>query len=154
MQTSPNSPRPIPAILVGGLITGTLDMSYAMLIYSPKHPLLIPQGIAAGVLGIGHQLGGTTGTVILGFICHFTIALGAATVFYLVSRQWSFLTDQPLISGMIFGACVYLVMHFIVIPLSAIGFRPWHWRTQVPEFIWHLFGVGLPISFSVRHYTR
>ncbi len=153
MQTTQHAPRPFPAIVVGGLITGTLDMSYAMLMYSPKAPFLIPQGIAGGVLGAGHQLGGATGTTILGFVLHFTIALGAATVFYLASRQWPFLTQQPLISGMIFGACVYLVMHFIVIPLSALPHLHWHWRTQIPEFIWHWFGVGLPISFSVRHYT-
>lgn len=146
--------RPFLAIVVGGLITGALDITYAMVMYSPKAPLLVPQNIAAGVLGVGHQLGGPIGTSILGLVLHFTIALGAATVFYIASRYWSFLTAQPLISGMVFGACVYLVMHFVVVPLSAIGFRPWHWQRQVPEFIWHCFGVGLPISFSVRHFTR
>src|SRR5215469_11658533 len=145
-------PRPLPAILVGGLITGTLDMSYAMIVYSPKAPLLIPQGIAGGLLGADHQLGGTTGTIILGFICHFTIALGAATVFYLASRKWAFLTEHPLISGMIFGACVYLFMHFAVLPLSALHLTWRYSSRQLREFIWHWFGVGLPISFSVRHF--
>lgn len=157
METTNQAPRAFPAIVVGGLITGALDMSYAMLMYSPKAPLLIPQGIAGGILGVDHQLGGETGTIIVGFLCHFTIALGAATVFYLVSRHWSFLTERPVISGMIFGACVYLFMHFVVIPLSALPHtphKPGYWQRQIPEFIWHWFGVGLPISFSVRHYTR
>ncbi len=149
--TAPN--RPLPAILVGGLIAGILDMSYAMLVYSPKAPLLVPQAIAAGALGVGKQLGGATGTTILGFVLHFTIALGAATVFYLASRQWAFLTQRPLISGMIFGACVYLFMHFVVIPLSALPPRPFNWSRQIPEFIWHWFGIGLPIAFSVRRYA-
>jgi uncharacterized membrane protein YagU involved in acid resistance len=155
MQTSAisHAPRPVPAILVGGLITGTLDMTYAMVMYSPKAPLLVPQAIAVGILGPNGQLGGTTGTTILGFVCHFTIALGAATVFYLVSRRWAFLTQHPLAAGMIFGACVYCFMHFVVIPLSAIPPRPFNWNRQIPEFIWHLFGVGLPISYSVRHFT-
>ena len=43
--------RPVPAILVGGLITGVLDMTYAMLVYSPKNPLRIPQAVATGVFG-------------------------------------------------------------------------------------------------------
>jgi hypothetical protein len=147
-------PRAFPAIVVGGLITGTLDMSYAMLVYSPKHPFLIPQGIAGGVLGVDHQLGGALGTTILGLVLHFTIALGAATVFYLVSRKWAFLTEHPVISGMIFGACVYLFMHFAVLPLSALHLK-WRWSArQLREFIWHWFGVGLPISFSVRHFTK
>jgi hypothetical protein len=152
-QVAQRPPRPIPAIFVGGLITGALDMTYAMLMYSPKAPLLIPQHIAGGILGVNHQLGGEVGTTILGFVCHFTIALGAATVFYLASRRWSYLTQQPLISGMVFGACVYLVMHFVVLPLSALPPAHWVWQRQIPEFIWHWFGVGLPISLSVRHYT-
>src|SRR5579863_983290 len=113
MENTHIPPRAFPAIVVGGLITGVLDMSYAMIVYSPKAPLLNPQGIAAGLLGVNHQLGGTTGTIILGFLCHFTIALGSATVFYLASRQWSYLTEHPIISGAIFGACVYLFMHFV-----------------------------------------
>jgi len=153
MQTNQNPPRPIPAIFVGGLIAGTLDMTYAMLVYSPKAPLLIPQGIAGGLLGPDKQLGGTLGTTILGFVLHFTIALGAATVFYVVSRKWAFLTQQPVISGIIFGSCVYLFMHFVVIPLSALPPGHWHWSTQIREFIWHWFGVGLPIAFSVRYYS-
>src|SRR5262249_55255655 len=91
METTHTPPRAFPAIVVGGLITGVLDMSYAMLVYSPKAPLRIPQGIAAGLLGVNHQLGGETGTILLGFLCHFTIALGAATVFYLASRRWAYL---------------------------------------------------------------
>lgn len=154
MHTTLHAPRPIPAIFVGGLIAGALDMTYAMLVYSPKAPLLVPQGIAAGLLGVGHQLGGATGTTILGFVCHFTIALGAATVFYLASRRFAFLTQQPVISGVIFGSCVYLFMHFVVIPLSALPPAHWHWQRQIPEFIWHWVGVGQPIAFSVRHYSR
>lgn len=154
MEITQHVPRPFPAIVVGGLITGTLDMTYAMLVYSPKAPLRIPQHIASALLGVGHQLGGETGTTILGFILHFTIALGAATVFYLTSRRWPFLTEQPFISGMIFGACVYLFMHLVVVPLSALPPATWHAQTQIPEFIWHWFGVGLPIAFSVRHFTQ
>ncbi len=153
MQNSQVGPRPFPAIFVGGLTAGALDMTYAMLVYSPSDPLRIPRGIAAGLLGVGHQLGGTVGTTVLGFVLHFTIALGAATVFYVVSRQWAFLTQQPLISGMIFGACVWTFMHFVVVPLSALppGHSPWY--RQIPEFVWHWFGVGLPIAYSVRKYT-
>src|SRR5262249_57110029 len=75
-------PRPLLAIVVGGLITGILDMTYAILVYSPQNPLRIPQAIATGLLGReSFNLG--MGSVVLGVACHFTIALGAATVFYL-----------------------------------------------------------------------
>jgi hypothetical protein len=43
-------PRPFPAIVVGGLIVGVLDLAYAIAVYSPRQPILIPQTIASGIL--------------------------------------------------------------------------------------------------------
>jgi hypothetical protein len=31
-------PRPFPAIVVGGLIVGVLDLAYAIAVYSPRQP--------------------------------------------------------------------------------------------------------------------
>src|ERR1035441_7246188 len=88
------NPRPFPAIFVGGLITGVLDLAYAIVVYSPRKPILIPQTIATGVLGVKAYFGGLP-TAVLGVILHFVIALGAATVFYLASRHLTFLVDRP-----------------------------------------------------------
>jgi hypothetical protein len=35
---------------VGGVIVGVLDLAYAIVVYSPKRPILIPRSIASGVL--------------------------------------------------------------------------------------------------------
>ena len=146
-------PRPLLAILVGGLITGILDLSYAILVYSPKDPIRIPQAIATGLLGReSFNLG--TGSAVLGVACHFTIALGAATVFYLASRKLPLLTDHAVAAGMIFGALVYFFMHLVVIPLSAVPKGPFRFMVQLREFVWHWFGVGLPIALSVRRFSR
>lgn len=51
-------PRPFPAILVGGAIVGVLDLIYAILVYSPHKPILIPQTIATGLLGTKAYDGG------------------------------------------------------------------------------------------------
>jgi hypothetical protein len=145
--------RPVPAILVGGLITGVLDMTYAMLVYSPKNPLRIPQAVATGVFGReSFNLGARS--IVLGFVFHFCIALGAATVYYLASRRLPILVRHAIPCGMIFGALVYLFMHFVVIPLSLVprGNTPMIYK--VTEFVWHWFGVGLPIALSVRRYSR
>lgn len=32
------NPRPLPAIVVGGFIVGVLDLTYAILVYSPTTP--------------------------------------------------------------------------------------------------------------------
>ena len=57
-------PRPFPAIVVGGLIVGVLDLAYAIAVYSPRQPILIPQTIARGILGLKSYSGGTQ-TVVL-----------------------------------------------------------------------------------------
>src|SRR5258708_21476260 len=104
--------------MVGGLIVGVLDLTYAILVYSPQKPILIPQTIASGVLGMKSYSGGAP-TAALGVFLHFVIAFGAATVYYLASRKLPFLVRRAVLSGLIYGALVYNFMHLVVLPLSA-----------------------------------
>src|SRR5713226_4591633 len=105
-------PRPFPAIVVGGLIVGILDLAYAILIYSPQKPILIPQTIASGILGMKSYSGGTH-TAAFGVVLHFVIALGAAMVYYLASRKLPFLVSRAVVCGLIYGALVYMFMHIV-----------------------------------------
>ena len=50
--------RPFRSVGVGGMIVGALDLAYAILVYSPGHPILIPQTIASGILGVNAFSGG------------------------------------------------------------------------------------------------
>lgn len=144
--------RPFLAIFAGGAIAGVLDLAYAILVYSPKKPILVPQAIASGVLGPRSFQGGMQ-TAALGVVLHFVIALGAATVFYLASRKLGFLVQRAFPFGLIYGALVYLFMHWVVLPLSEVSSREMPFIYQACEFVWHWFGVGLPIALSVRHYS-
>lgn len=143
--------RPVAAIVVGGAIVGVLDLAYAIIVYSPKHPIRIPQAIATGVLGRASFSDGARSAV-LGVILHFVIALGAATAYYLASRKVRFLVDRPVVCGMIYGACVYLFMHYVVIPLSAAGPSHMSFALKGAEFVEHWICVGLPIAWSVRRF--
>jgi uncharacterized membrane protein YagU involved in acid resistance len=147
------TPRPFPAIIVGGLIVGVLDLIYAVVVYSPKKPILVPQTIASGVLGMKSYSGGAQ-TAVLGILLHFLIALGAAAVYYAASRWLGILVNQAVWSGLIYGALVYFFMHLVVLPLSAaqLGHTPLIY--QACEFVEHWFCVGLPIALSVRYYSR
>lgn len=141
--------RPFPAVFVGGVIAGALDLAYAIAVHSPRKPIFIAQFVASGLLGLKAFSGGTT-TAVLGVILHFTIALGAATVYYLASRKPAFLVKRAVLAGLIYGALVYAFMHIVVLPLSAVPKGPTHFIYQAFEFVWHWFGVGLPIALSVR----
>lgn len=145
--------RPFPAIFVGGLIVGAIDLLYAIVVYTPHKPILVPQTIASGILGAKSYSGGAQ-TAVLGVLLHFVIALGAAMVYYLASRRFEILINRAVVLGLLYGALVYLFMHLVVVPLSAApkGHMPWIY--QAAEFVEHWFCVGLPIALSVRHYSR
>lgn len=146
--------RPALAIAVGGSIVGVLDLLYAIVVYSPRHPIIIPQAIASGVLGKEAYRGGIV-TAVLGIFLHFTIAFGAAITYYLASRKLPFLISHAVPFGLLYGASVYFFMHLIVMPFSAGRFPPMSFTyTACAEFVWHWFGVGLPIALSVRHYSQ
>jgi uncharacterized membrane protein YagU involved in acid resistance len=153
LSSLPSEPRLLPAIVVGGLIVGVLDLTYAILVYSPHKPILIPQTIASGLLGTNSYQGGVA-TAVLGVILHFLIALGAATVYCLASRKLTILLSHTIVCGLLYGALVYLFMHLVVLPLSAAPHRHVPFVYKACEFVWHWLGVGLPIALSARHYSR
>jgi uncharacterized membrane protein YagU involved in acid resistance len=134
------------------LIVGVLDLVYAVAVYTPHQPILVPQTIASGILGEKSYSGGAQ-TAILGVVLHFIIAFGAATVYYLASRKFTFMISRAVFAGLVYGALVYLFMHLVVLPLSAMPKGPFHLVYQAFEFVEHWFCVGLPIALSVRHYA-
>ena len=153
----PDKSRAWRAILFGGLIAGTFDISYAFIFYYLRRgitPVRILQSVASGALGQDAFKGGAR-TAALGLVFHFMIATIAAAVYYLASRPLRFLVNQAIICGPLYGVCIYLVMNFVVLPLSAIGSRP---ALPLPVLIGglliHMLGIGLPIALVARRYSR
>jgi hypothetical protein len=136
--------------LVGGLIAGTLDLTAAFIFYGRN----VPRGIATGLLGPEARQGGI-GVYILGIFLHFFIAMSAAFVFYLASRKLGFMIQHPVVGGLFFGIAVFLVMNLIVLPLSAIHVKgPYTLRGLIQGLLIHMICIGLPISFSVRQFSK
>jgi hypothetical protein len=148
-------PQALAAILVGGGIVGVLDLASAVFAWMPRGatPFLIMQSVARGLYGKQAYQGGWP-TALVGLGCHFLIAFTAAAVFYLASRKLRFLTERPVLSGLLYAEVVYLFMNFAVIPLSAIGeFPTLSWQHLVTGPVGHLFFVGLPISLAVHRFA-
>ena len=113
-------PRPVQAIVGAGLLCGVLDITAAFVTAWTRRgirPIRILQGIASGLLGPRSFDGGMR-TAALGLGFHFLIAFTAATVFYAASRKLKFMTQRPIISGILYGVAVYLFMYWLVVPLS------------------------------------
>jgi hypothetical protein len=138
------------AIVVGGGIAGALDLAQACILFGLRVPLVI----AAGLLGRRAFQGGA-GTYALGVFLHFFIACSAAAVYYAASRKLRFMTEYPLVCGLVFGAVVEEVMNLVVLPLSALHARgPYTLHDLILGLLVHMFVVGLPISFSVRRFAK
>jgi len=86
-------------------------------------------------------------------VLHFAIAYSAAICYYLLSRKLTFLVRHAILSGLIYRAVVYLFMHWVVLPLSAVPDSQAPLLYKVCEFVEHGFFVGLPIALSVRLYS-
>jgi hypothetical protein len=105
------------AIIAGGLIAGTLDIGAASLI-NRVSPALILHYIASGVLGIGAFTAGAAATC-LGLALQWLMSLLIAAVYFFVTSQWQSLRTRWRLGGLAAGVVIFLVMNFIVMPLSA-----------------------------------
>ena len=138
------------AIAVGGFIAGVL----ALLLPCILHGWDIPLAIAEGLVGPKAEHGGV-GTYALGVFLHFFIAFVSAAVYYAASRRLPFLKQHPLVCGLYFGVTVSLVMQLVVFPICAF-----HETSPIPRndlllgLLQKMVVVGLPISFSVRRFSK
>jgi hypothetical protein len=154
-QASYEKSHAVRAIFWAGLVCGAMDITAAFVTWWSRgvRPVDILQGIASGVLG-PKAYGGGTGPAALGLAFHFLIAFSAAAVFYAASRKIGFMTQRPIISGVAYGVAVYLVMYWIVMPLSRFHRGPFSAFNTAVAIVTHMVCVGLPISLLVRRFSK
>jgi len=142
------------AIVAGGLAAGVLDAVDALVAYKLVYgmsPLVIYQFVASGVLGKSAYAGGGR-SALLGLAVHFLIAFTAATVFVLASERLPALRRNAVAWGLAFGVAVFVVMSFVVTPLSRIGASVPPLPLLVNGVLGHALLVGLPIALAARRF--
>jgi uncharacterized membrane protein YagU involved in acid resistance len=166
-------------ILIGGLIAGALDITYAFIVYGPlsygMSPADVLHSVASGWLGKDSANSGGTTTALLGLITHFMIAAVMAAVYVLMAGRWPVLKHNAIEWGLIYGFGLYLAMTYLVVPLSA-AHPSQHFAANAQEIMarlqvsfgsirprdrWQLLGtlfthmvfVGLPIALVNRRRT-
>ncbi len=152
-EIKPTTPRAAWAIVLGGLIAGACDLTYAITFYSIQgaEPIRIPQSIASGLLGMeSFQQGWASAS--LGIVLHFLIAFSAAAIYYLAGRWIKVLLSWAPVCGALYGAVIFFFMRGVVLPLSAAP----HFKSTMlsvwTDFAVHVFLIGLPIALLARHY--
>lgn len=153
-MSSPRANRPVAAIVAAGACAGVLDILAAFTVYGLRGvaPTRILQSIASGLLGPAAFQGGRR-TAVLGLGLHFFIATTAALVYYLASRRIVPLRRRPWTFGPLYGVAVYVVMTYVVLPLSALTRRPLPLDLVLTIITVHMVCVGLPIALMVRRFA-
>lgn len=174
--------RILSAIIVGGLAAGALDILYAFVVYGPLSYGLSPervlQSVAAGWIGREEARAGGLNTAALGLATHFFLATIMAAIYVLAAQAVSALTKSALLFGVIYGLILYVVMNYVVVPLSAsatgafassageISSRLQESFSEVrggggdqhPWMLWgtiftHTVLVGLPIALAAKRFA-
>jgi hypothetical protein len=139
--------------VIGALIAGTFDICYATswsYFRSGIAPSRILQSVASGVLGAAAYDGGAA-TAWLGLGLHYVNAFIITAIFFAAAAMWPALVQRPILIGAAYGAVVYVVMYWVVIPLSRIGPRPFPaMPTFISGMLVHMLLIGVPMVLAAR----
>jgi uncharacterized membrane protein YagU involved in acid resistance len=142
----------LPIILLGGLIAGACDITYAIgfSAWRGVPPTRVLQSVASGLLGAPAFDGGLP-VAWLGLVLHFLIALTFAGAFYAASTRFPALTRRAFLAGAVYGFLIFWLMNLVVLPLSAfprkVSFAP---LVVITGLIVHTFLIGVPIALAAR----
>lgn len=139
------------SIGIGSIAAGAVDLAYAIAFNSHAGipAIVIPQSIASGLLGMRAFREGVASAA-LGLVLHLGILFVAAVIYFLASRKLTMLVTRPMISGALFGLCIYLFMHLIVVPLSAAPEFKVTLVSVVSDLVVHVVLIGPIIALAVH----
>jgi len=140
--------------VIGGLITGILHLIvqiglvFGLMLKTPFISSL--QYIASGAMGDVAFTGGLA-TALLGLILDFLMTTIMAGVFILSVDRIPLLRQHVIPGSILYGFGVFIVMNFIVLPLSAAPPLPappmWLFIEIILE---HILLIGLPLGILMR----
>ena len=141
-------------IALGGMIIGILHLTIqSWLVYSliQKNPfILVEQYVASGALGDAAFEGGIA-TALLGVFFQLFICFVISGVFFLSADRIPRLRRYAIAGSLLYGFGVFIVMNFIVLPLSAAPPLPaptMPWLIEV--ILEHILILGLPLGILVQ----
>lgn len=108
---------PLQAIVYGGLTAGTLDIGAASLIYR-LNPVVVLHSVASGILGQASFSDGTP-SALLGLGLQWGMSLVIAAVYAVAAGRAPALARSWIRGGVIYGVVIFVVMNYVVVPLSA-----------------------------------
>jgi hypothetical protein len=148
----PMSSRALKSILWGGLVAASIDILVACLLNHRSVPFIL-HSVAGGLLAQRAFAGGA-GTALLGLGLQEAMGVIIAAIYVLAAQRWAALVERWSAWGVIYGAVIFVVMNYVVVPLSA-------WRV-IPGFsllsffgnLAAMFLFGLIVAFFASRAGR
>lgn len=144
------------AIFYGGLVAGILDAADGFTAYyfaAGFNPIQVLQFIASAVYGAAAFQKGIFGALV-GLLVHFFVAFAVATGYVGATRFLPMLSRETVMWGTIYGAAVFVVMNFVVLPHTAVVKSPLSLPLLLNGVLGHALFVGLPIALAARRITN
>lgn len=110
----------------GGLLIAIGDIAFAITVWFSWNAAGLTrvfQSIAVGVLGKSSFDGGVS-TAALGAGLHLLMATMFVLAYTLVGQRIPKLLHKPFVYGPLYGVLMYVIMNFVVMPLSRVGASP------------------------------
>lgn len=142
-------------IIVTAAVVAALDFCYVLVRWVwLEHALTVQelaQSIATGLLGNAAYDGGA-GTAVLGLALHSMIALVWTLIFFLLTTRLQGLRRLVstmrgrVLAGLAWGPIIWLLMDFVVLPLSRARPTPTSSPTFYINLLQHALMIGLPMA--------
>ncbi len=110
------------ALVVGGAIAGLVDIAMAAAINVVGLDVIM-RAIARGLLGRSAMTGGLPATI-LGLGLQVAMSVLIALIYGVASLKLPILTRRWVTFGLLYGVAVFVVMNWVVVPLSAVHVLP------------------------------
>ena len=141
-------------LLLTSLLTGTLDISAAVLNFYAKggrEPTRIFRFIASAIVGPEAFLGGS-GYAALGVFLHYLIAAAFTCAFLLLYCRVGLLRGPWALTGTLYGLLIWAIMNLLVVPLSNVA----SWKVTFASAIWGalflIACIGLPTAYLAERF--
>lgn len=143
--------RPWRPLLAGTAVIGSADLLFAWSFWASKGVGFVDilHSIARGWYGKTGDGGGTAGALV-GAASHYTIIFGMLLAYWLAARLHAEFTRHVLLLGATYGLLLYLIMNFVVLPLSAVGLPKFDNLAWVVSSIAMHMLIGVLIAWFVR----
>lgn len=136
------------AVVAGGTLAGIIDIGAACLINGQSIPFIL-HAIAGGLLAERSFAGGTP-TAVLGVALQELMGVLIAAVFVGATRVLPALRRHWIRAGVAYGVIIFLVMNYVVVPLSAWHTMPHFSPAQFVSNLAAMLLFGLIVAYFAR----